>query len=92
MISSHTKLINCFIGFTKRDKYYPSVLRSLGYSVDNIEPHFRNQDNDKVNPDLLLSSNKLHHTIIVECKGGDIQQKKEQIERYKKIIKKRVKW
>lgn len=71
MISYHTKLMNCFIGFTKNDTCHPCILRNLGYNVDSIEPNFRNKDNEKVNPDLLLTSRKVHHSMIVECKGGN---------------------
>jgi len=86
MISEHTKLINCFIGYTKLDRKFPSFLRELGYSIDSIEPNFRTFENEVVNPDILITSNKIHHSLIIESKGGGINNEK-QIENYKNIKK-----
>ena len=72
MISEHTKLMNCVIGLTKNDKYYPSTLREKGYNVDSIEPLFKNKDNEIINPDLLLTSRKINHCILVDWHAGHL--------------------
>ena len=62
MITEHTRLINCFIGLTKKDPTFPQELRNkdLQYSIDLIEPHFRNSEGKEINADLLLNSRKLY--------------------------------
>ncbi len=69
-ISEHTLLMNQIIGLCTNTYGWPSTLKDLGYFVDWVEPTFLNSEGKKVNPDLLLSSNKLLHSLVVECKGG----------------------
>lgn len=90
MISEHTKLMNCFIGLTKKDFTFPSSLREEGYNLDSIEPHFRNSLGEEVNGDLLLNSRKIDHALVIECKGGrdaNGGHLKEQIKKYKGLTK-----
>lgn len=83
-LSNHTLLMNMIIGLCKKEHGWQSVLRDLGYEVDWIEPHFINSEGKKVVPDLMLTSNKLLHSLIVECKGGKTLSM-DQIDRLSKL-------
>jgi hypothetical protein len=69
-ISNHTLLINCVIGFSKRIQGWPDFLRNRGYWVELIEPRFILSSFEKINPDIMFSSNRLTHSLVAECKGG----------------------
>ena len=71
-ISNHTLLVNQMIGLCKRVDFWPSTLRDLGYSVEQIEPSLKTSSGEVINPDIRLTSNRLLHTLIVECKGGSV--------------------
>jgi len=68
--SNHTLLMNMVIGLCKKTPGWPSILKDLGYDVDWIEPRLINSEGKRVVPDLMLTSNRLLHSLIVECKGG----------------------
>jgi len=90
-LSEHTMLMNAMIGLCVPTHDWPHPLKDLGFSVDSIEPVLATKDGKKVNPDLILTSNRLTHALVVECKGGyeiDKYRKKEsddQARRYSKI-------
>jgi len=83
-LSNHTLLINMIIGLCKRTYGWPSTLKDLGYDVDWIEPKLINSEGRKVIPDLMLTSNKFLHSLVVECKGGKTLDK-DQIDRLSKL-------
>jgi ribosomal protein L31 len=67
---------------------WPSPLKDLGYKLARVEPVVQNDDGEKVNPDLIFSSNRLLHVIVTECKGGNKttqEQVDDQIKRYRRI-------
>lgn len=64
-LSDHTKLINMVIGFTNGVVNFPSFFKDTGYEVQNISPSFLNTDGDRVDTDLILSSNR--YVIVIEC-------------------------
>lgn len=82
-LSDHTKLMNACIAFAKDVPEWPSPLHNAGYRLDRIEPDFLNSNEDKVNPDILLSSNRALHTLVTECKRGHISE--ERLEKYAAI-------
>ena len=83
-LSDHTLLMNQMIGLCKKTYGWPSTLKELGYFVELIEPIFVNSESKKVNADLRLTSNKLVHTLVTECKGG-VTVDDQQIEKYAKL-------
>lgn len=85
-ISNHTILVNAMIGLSKKTTGWPSTLKDMGYNVEYIEPTFLNADGQKVNPDILFTSNKQMHALVIECKGGKTIED-EQINKYARINK-----
>lgn len=83
-LSNHMLLMNMVIGLCKRTSDWPSILRNLGYEVDWVEPRLINSEGKKVVPDLMLTSNKFLHSLIVECKGGKTLDK-DQLDRISKL-------
>ena len=90
-LSEHTVLMNAMIGLCVPTPGWPHPLKDLGFLVDSIEPIVATEDGRKVNPDLILTSNKLTHALVVECKGGyEINEHRkneidDQAERYSKV-------
>jgi len=93
-ISEHTLLINKMIGLTKKLEDWPSTLNELGFRLDLIEPTFNvaDEDDSAIRPDLFLSSNKLTHSLIVECKSGKTldNHSKKQLRKYSMVEPKDV--
>ena len=84
-----------FNWINKKRPNFSSDLREDGlqYSVDLIEPQFRNSDGKEIHGDVLLNSRKLNHGIIFECKGGrdaNGEHLIDQVEKYKKLQKENV--
>ena len=78
------KIKNLFIAFCRGVAGIQPILRDLSYTVEWIEHQFQNSRNRTVKPEMILSSNELEHTILLESKlGGNID--KEQYDRYKDI-------
>lgn len=75
--------MNACIGFAKDVPEWPSPFHNGGYRLDTIEPGFLNSNENKVNPDLLLSSNRSLHTLVTECKRGHISE--DRVEKYAAI-------
>lgn len=69
-LSEHTMLMNMLIGFVKGRADWPTPLKNLGFKIDWLEAKFENQNGEKVNPDIVMSSNRLSITMLSECKGG----------------------
>ncbi len=82
-LSNHTLLINQVIGLCHRVYGWPSTLKDLGYALDYIEPVFLNSEGKNIYPDLSITSNKLIHTIVVDCKSNTL--KDEQLRNYSKL-------
>lgn len=77
-------IINLFLGMTRGVRGLPVDLRRLGYTDRSIELVFTNQEGRTVKPELILSSSRLRHTILLECKSG-ANTDAEQLERYSKV-------
>ena len=62
----------------------PRELSELGYKDKYIEYGFTNSEREMVVPELIISSEKLGHTILFEWKsGGNIEE--DQLKRYSKV-------
>lgn len=81
-ISDHTLQMNAWIGLCQIDMRMPDVLRRQGYRVDIIDPTFV-QNDEKVNPDIVLTSPNHDHVIVVECKKWHINE--DQKEKYQTL-------
>jgi len=80
--SSHTLLINAVIGLCKNTNSWIHPLADLGYKVDVIEQSMRIDKSEKtIKPDIVVTSNKLIHSIVFECNGGTTIDRN-QISRY----------
>lgn len=70
MPTNHTRLINYIIGFCKEDPLWVCPLKKLKYKPQIFEQAINLSDGTKVTPDIILSSNRLAHILVCECKGG----------------------
>ncbi|OQX55273.1 MAG: hypothetical protein B5M53_04445 [Candidatus Cloacimonas sp. 4484_209] len=82
-LSEHTLLMNQIMGLCIKTQDWPSTLRDIGYRIELIEPSLINLEGKIVNPDVIFTSNRLLHSLIVDCKSGTID--KEQYEKYLKV-------
>ncbi len=78
--------MNYIIGMCKKHKSWITVLADLGYSPELVEQKIRTSSEDIVKPDIIVTSTKLVHSIVFECKGG-ITIDQSQIERYATLEK-----
>lgn len=75
-----------FIGLCKKTSKWPDTLRELGYDVQFIEREVSIMDStEKVVPDIVAVSNRYHHAIVADCKGGYSFNDGDQDFRYHKI-------
>lgn len=82
-LSSHTHQINLWIALTTSDSTFSTTLAHLQYECDVIEDRFYIFDeagDDVLHPDVVLSSEELEHSIVVDCKSEHIDP--DQIQRY----------
>ena len=88
---NHTKLMNYIIGMCKNHEDWICVLKNLGYTPTIIEQRFRTTSGDTVKPDIIVTSNKLVHSIVFECKGG-ITVDPDQLRRYNTLTEEDLRW
>ncbi|WP_318567389.1 hypothetical protein [Salinigranum marinum] len=81
-LSNHTLQMNAWIGLCQLDRTFPNALRSLGYTVDIIDPEFVHEG-EGVNPDLILTSRAHNHSIVIDCKSKTLEE--DQNEKYEAI-------
>lgn len=67
--SDHTRLMNKFIGLCSNVSDWPSVLYELGYRIKLVEQKI-STETDSVTPDIVVMSNRLSHSLVVDCKSG----------------------
>ena len=76
------KLINLFAAMADGSPHFPSVLHKEGYKVHSIEKTFTALPGTrKVNPEIILCSDQLAHTLVIEAKSG-ANLSSEQLARY----------
>jgi len=84
------KMLNLWIGLCRGVAGLPNVMRNLGYEDKWIEYTFSNQDVGKVVcPDLIVASEQLRHTILLEFKSG-ANTKPDQLWRYSRVTSKNL--
>lgn len=83
-MSNHTKLMNCIIGMCKPHKNWVTYLNELGYRPHFIEKTIKTIKGTEVQTDLIVTSNSLVHSLVVEVKGG-ITVSDYQIEKYSSL-------
>jgi hypothetical protein len=74
-------LMNLFIGMCKGVAGLPRDFRNLAYADKWIELGFANAQGEQVRPELIIASRELHHTILLEWKGGP-NTEADQLRRY----------
>lgn len=85
-LSSHTHQINLWIALTGPDDTFSNTLAELDYYCDVIEDQFYLLDEDGedvIHPDIVLSSETLEHSLVIDCKSERI--KADQIRRYLRV-------
>lgn len=75
--------MNKFIGLCSNVNYWPSVMYELGYRVRLVEQKISTKT-DGVTPDVVAVSNRLMHSVVVDCKSGN-NIDHDQDNRYKNI-------
>ena len=63
-------MLNLWIGLCRGEAGLPTNMRKLGYKERWIELEFQNSRGEMVKPELIITSNKLNHTLLLEWKGG----------------------
>lgn len=70
-VSKHTALINSAIALCKKDGSWIHPLADLGHKAKLIEQTIGTETGGKkVRPDVVVASERLIHSIVIECKGG----------------------
>ena len=80
-------MLNLWIGMCRGVAGLPKDLRKLGYQDKSIEYGFANQDLQKVVPDLVLASEQMSHTLLLEWKSG-ANTEADQLRRYSRVNQK----
>ena len=85
-------LCNLFVGLTKGARglgQYATHFKQLGYRIFRLEPVFRLDKGGKCNPDVVLSSPRRKHTLIVEWTNPTSvhDDKKDQLCRYSRVVR-----
>ena len=80
-MSFNVELMNLFIGMTRGVAGLPRDLAQLGYITRCIEFRFANGAGEQVHPELILSSGRLGHSLLLEWKSGP-NTEADQLRRY----------
>ena len=79
-------MLNLWIGMCRGSYGLPKDLKNLGYVDKWIEYKFHYQDLDIVHPELIISSEKSQHTLLLEFKSGP-NTEDDQLKRYSKVTR-----
>jgi hypothetical protein len=82
-------MLNLWIGMCRGVHGLPKDLRNLGYNDKWIDYPFSNQDLEKVSPDLILISEQVKHTLLLEFKSG-ANTEPDQLRRYSRVTQKDI--
>jgi len=69
--SEHTRLINRLIGLCTNTLKWPTLLFDLGCDVQLIEQTISLKFAHKINPDVVMVSNKHYHVLVTDYKSGN---------------------
>lgn len=67
--SAHTRLMNKFIDLCNNVDSWPTILYDLGYRIKLVVQKI-SMETDSVTPDIVVMSNTLSHSVVVDCKNG----------------------
>jgi hypothetical protein len=85
-LNFNLSMLNLWIGMCRGVSGLPGSLKALGYSDRYIEHRFQNDKREPVQPDLIISSEKINHTLLLEFKSG-ANTDEDQLKRYSNITK-----
>ena len=74
-------MLNLWIGLCRGEEGLPPDIRHLGYKDKWIELQFSNSENETVKPELIIASDRLRHTVLLEWKEG-ANTEQDQLRRY----------
>jgi hypothetical protein len=77
-------MLNLWIGLCRGVAGLPRDLRERGYTDKWIDYKFPNQDLRSVCPDLIIASERVRHTVLLEWKGGATTDA-DQFQRYSRV-------
>ena len=80
MAVDHRRLLNGAAGLFVESAPWPCALAGLGYSLVSLEQTARNRRGDAVRTDVIASSRRLDHSVVLECKTGWLDE--DQLLRY----------
>ncbi|MDF0593338.1 hypothetical protein P0O24_07060 [Methanotrichaceae archaeon M04Ac] len=72
--SDHREMMNAVLGLAYNLRSYPNHLHKAGYRISRIEPRFKLNVSQTLNPDIIFMSND--HVLIAECKSAAIKSGK----------------
>lgn len=79
-------MANLYVGLCRGVSGLPMCLYDLGYIDHWLENEFSIGPNKKVEPDMVLVSDKIGHTLLLEWKSG-ANTEDDQLERYSQVTK-----
>jgi hypothetical protein len=79
-------MLNTWLGLCKGVRGLPRDLRDAGYQDFLIEYRFVNSTGETVVPELIIISEKIAHTVLLEWKSGN-NTKPDQLKRYMSVTK-----
>jgi hypothetical protein len=75
------KMLNLWIGLCRGEAGLPLDIRHLGYKHKWIELRFLNSHGEDVKPELIIASDRIGHTVLLEWKAG-ANTEQDQLRRY----------
>ena len=64
------QMLNLWIGLCRGEAGLPNDLRMLGYKDKWVELEFQNSQSHNVEAELIISSDRVRHTVLFEWKEG----------------------
>jgi len=83
-LSFNLRVLNLLIGMCKGVAGLPRGLYELGFRDEAVEMRFTNSERRTVAPELIISSEQIHHTVLFEWKEG-ANTDADQLERYSRV-------
>lgn len=85
-MSFNLTMLNLWIGMCRGATGVPKALREMGYQDKWIEWRFFNEKLEHVCPDLIVASNEMKHTMLLEFKSG-ANAEPDQLRRYSNVTR-----
>jgi hypothetical protein len=78
-------MLNLWIGLCRGVGGLPKDVHHLGFRDKEIEFSFKNASNETIKPELIICSQKLEHTLLLEWKSGK-NTEVDQLDRYSRVV------